>query len=128
MRTFLNLLLLCLFLLFSCKKTDIHFNEIVSNDAIELRSEIQQKGYIETITDSIIKQECFFDKWNKTILTPISGLIEFHDTDGNWVASINFGSGECDQWATKTWDVRTFPDYPDGEKQFSVFSFHKKDK
>ena len=67
MRTFLNLLLLCLFLLFSCKKTDIHFNEIVSNDAIELRSEIQQKGYIETITDSIIKQECFFDKWKEDI-------------------------------------------------------------
>ena len=126
MRTFLYFLLPCFFLLLSCKKTDIYFDEIVSNDAIELRSEIQQKGYVETITDSIIKQDCFFDKWNKTILTPISGLIEFHDTEGNWVASIDFGSGECDQWATKSWNTNIFNENDAGETKFSVFSFYKK--
>ena len=64
----------------------------------------------------------------KTVLTPVSGLIEFYDTDSNWVATIDFGSGECDQWATKTWDVTVFTDSPEGEDKFSVFSFNKKEK
>ena len=53
-------------------------------------------------------------------------MIEYRDVNGNWVASIDFGSGDCDQWATKTWDVRTFPDYPDGENNFQFFHFIKK--
>ena len=126
MRTFFNLILPSFLLLLSCEKSNIHFDEIVSNDAFELRSEIQQMGYIETIADSIHKRNCFFDKWNKTILTPISGLIEFHDAEGNWVASIDFGSGECDQWATKSWNTNIFTEKDSVETKFSVFSFHKK--
>ena len=112
----------------SCQKSDDISSEILSHDAYEMRSELKDRGYIESITNPILKQECFFNEWDKTVLTPVSGLIEYRDVNGNWVASIDFGSGECDQWATKTWDVRTFPDYPDGEKQFSVFSFYKKEK
>ena len=112
----------------SCEKSEDVGTEIISNDAIELRSELQDEGYIETIVDSINKQECFFEEWKKTILTPVSGLIEFYDTDSNWVATIDFGSGECDQWATKTWDVTVFPESPKGEEKFSVFSFYKKEK
>ena len=112
----------------SCEKSKDIGTEIISNDAIELRSELQDEGYIETIVDSINKQECFFEEWKKTILTPVSGLIEFYDTDSNWVATIDFGSGECDQWATKTWDVTVFPESPKGEEKFSVFSFYKKEK
>ena len=112
----------------SCEKSEDIGTEIISNDAIELRSELQDEGYIETIVDSINKQECFFEEWKKTILTPVSGLIEFYDTDSNWVATIDFGSGECDQWATKTWDVTVFPESPKGEEKFSVFSFYKKEK
>ena len=80
------------------------------------------------MVDSINKQECYFDEWKKTVLTPVSGLIEFYDSDSNWVATIDFGSGECDQWATKYWDVIVFPESPEGEEKFSVFSFYKKDK
>ena len=112
----------------SCEKSEDVGTEIISNDAIELRSELQDEGYIETIVDSINKQECYFEEWKKTILTPVSGLIEFYDTDSNWVATIDFGSGECDQWATKTWDVTVFPESPKGEEKFSVFSFYKKEK
>jgi hypothetical protein len=101
----------------SCEKSDDFTTEIISNDAIELRSELQQDGYIETIVDSIVKQDCYFEKWDKTVLTPVSGLIEFYDSNDNWVASIDFGDGSCDEWATKTW-----------ESQFSVFDFVKKEK
>ena len=127
-----NILYLTLttFILFTvaCEKSKVIGTEITSNDAIELRSELQDEGYIETIVDAINKQECYFDEWKKTVLTPVSGLIEFYDTDSNWVATIDFGSGDCDQWASKTWDINVFPESPEGEEQFSVFSFYKKDK
>ena len=112
----------------ACEKSEDIGTNIISNDAIDLRSELQDEGYIETIVDSINKQECYFEDWKKTVLTPVSGLIEFHDADSNWVATIDFGYGECDQWATKTWDVTVFPDSPEGEEKFSVFSFNKKEK
>ena len=123
-------LTLTTFILFTvaCEKSKVIGTEITSNDAIELRSELQDEGYIETIVDAINKQECYFDEWKKTVLTPVSGLIEFYDTDSNWVATIDFGSGDCDQWASKTWDINVFPESPEGEEQFSVFSFYKKDK
>ena len=64
----------------------------------------------------------------KSGFNPCIRLIEFYDTDSNWVATIDFGSGDCDQWATKTWDVNVFPESPEGEEKFSVFSFYKKEK
>ena len=115
-------------LVISCEKYEDIGTEIISNDALDFRLELQDKGYTESIVDSINKQECYFEEWKKTVLTPISGLIEFYDSDSNWVATIDFGSGECDQWATKYWDVIVFPESPEGEEKFSVFSFYKKDK
>ena len=119
--------ILCVGLLFTaCEKTDIQDVEIVSNDALELRSELQEDGYIETISDSIVKEECYFEEWDKTVLTPISGLIGFHDENDNWVASIDFGDGECDEWATKTWDTSIFTEDTSGTSTFSVFEFKSK--
>ena len=46
--------------------------------------------------------------------------------DDNWVASIDFGNGTCDEWATKTWNVDVFPDYPSGTNDFSVFDYKNK--
>ena len=112
----------------ACEKSEDIGIEIISNDAMELRFELQNEGYIETIVDSINKQDCYFEEWKKTVLTPVSGLIEFYDTDSNWVATIDFGSGDCDQWASKIWDITVFPESPEGEEQFSVFSFFNKDK
>jgi hypothetical protein len=120
-------ILLCVGLLFTaCEKTDIQDVEIVSNDALELRSELQEDGYVETISDSIVKEECYFEEWDKTVLTPVSGLIEFHDENDNWVASIDFGGGECDEWATKTWDTSVFTEDTSGTSTFSVFEFKSK--
>jgi hypothetical protein len=119
--------ILCVGLLFTaCEKTDIQDVEIVSNDALELRSELQEDGYVETISDSIVKEECYFEEWDKTVLTPVSGLIEFHDENDNWVASIDFGDGECDEWATKTWDTSVFTEDTSGTSTFSVFEFKSK--
>jgi hypothetical protein len=120
-------ILLCVGLLFTaCEKTDIQDVEVVSNDALELRSELQEDGYVETISDSIVKEECYFEEWDKTVLTPVSGLIEFHDENDNWVASIDFGDGECDEWATKTWDTSVFTEDTSGTSTFSVFEFKSK--
>ncbi len=119
--------ILCVGLLFTaCEKTDIQDVEVVSNDALELRSELQEDGYVETISDSIVKEECYFEEWDKTVLTPVSGLIEFHDENDNWVASIDFGDGECDEWATKTWDTSVFTEDTSGTSTFSVFEFKSK--
>ena len=52
-------------------------------------------------------------KFDKIIVEPIvkledcvyivSGIVEFYKGDA-WVATIDFGDGTCDEWATKYWD------------------------
>ena len=111
-------------LLVSCTKDLIKVEKppsLISNDGIEMRQALQNDGYYEVVVDSILKIDCYFSDWDKTIATPVSGLFEYYDLDDNWVASIDFGDGSCDQWATKTWDVNIFPDYPSGTEEFSVF-------
>ena len=49
----------------ACEKSEDIGTEIISNDAIELRSELQDEGYTEMIVDSINKQECYFEEWKK---------------------------------------------------------------
>jgi hypothetical protein len=41
----------------------------------------------------------------------VAGVIDFYESD-QWVATLDFGDGTCDEWATKTWDG--------GSKQFSM--------
>ena len=49
----------------ACEKSENIGTEIVSNDALELRSQLSDEGYIEIIVDSINKQECYFEEWKK---------------------------------------------------------------
>ena len=52
-------------------------------------------------------------KYDKIIVEPIvkledcvyivSGIVEFYKGDA-WIATIDFGDGTCDEWATKYWD------------------------
>lgn len=108
----------------SCEKAE-HTAEVKSDNVDQTRKAYVDKGYTEVEVNPIVKTNCYFSQWDKTILTPVSGLFEYYDTDGNWVASIDFGDGSCDEWATKTWDVNIFPDYPDGTEDFSVFEYYK---
>ena len=110
-----------IFLFFSCEKKEQMIKEIVSNDAMEQRSNLVEKGYTEVEVNPIIKESCYFEKWDKTVETPVSGLFEYYDENDNWVASIDFGDGACDEWATKTWSVNIFPEHPEGSENFSVF-------
>ena len=121
-----SFLIVCSVLFFvSCKKEDI--NEVInSNDGIQARLSYTQKGYTEIEVSPIFKTKCYFLEWDKEVITPVSGLFEYYDTDGNWVASIDFGDGTCDKWATKTWDINVFTDYPDGTLDFSVFDYKAK--
>ena len=114
-----------LFIFSSCEKEEVAFN-IVSNDAQYMRKAYTEKGYTEVEVSPIVKTSCYFAQWDKTIMTPVSGLFEYYDSDNYWVASIDFGDGTCDEWATKTWDVNMFPDYPSGSKEFSVFDIKGK--
>ncbi len=119
---------LCTSLFFvSCEKEDDHddHDHIVSNDGMQARLAYTEDGYTEVEVNPIVKINCDFDR-AKEILTPVSGLFEYYDADGNWIASIDFGDGTCDEWATKTWDVEMFPEYPAGSEQFSVFEYRKK--
>ncbi|MBJ11147.1 MAG: hypothetical protein CMP66_06805 [Flavobacteriales bacterium] len=117
--------LLGIILIFSSCEKDVAEN-IVSDDAIQQRSAYIEKGYTEVEVAPIIKESCFFEEWDKNILTPVSGLFEYYDSDDNLVASIDFGDGTCDEWATKTWDVDVFPEHPHGSIEFSVFDYKKK--
>lgn len=52
-------------------------------------------NYRKVITEPLVKLEgCDYI---------VSGIIEFYK-DETWVVTIDFGDGECDEWATKTWD------------------------
>ena len=108
-------------ILVSCEKEGDY--DIVSNDAQYARQAYTDKGYTEVEVTPIVKTSCYFAQWDKTIMTPVSGLFEYYDLSNNWVASIDFGDGACDEWATKSWDVNIFPDYPSGSEDFSVFEY-----
>ena len=95
----------------------------VDSDGVQMRMAMQEDGYSETEVNPIEKIECYFEEWDKTVMTPVSGLFEYTDQNGTWVASIDFGDGTCDEWVTKTWDVNVFPDHPEGSEDFSVYKY-----
>ena len=118
------LLVVSVFLFVSCEK-DVAVT-ITSNDAVQARLAYTEKGYSEIEVIPIVKINWYFQDWDKDVMTPVSGLFEYYDSDGNWVASIDFGDGTCDEWVTKTWDINIFPDYPSGSYDFSVFDYKEK--
>ena len=118
------LLIGSVFFFVSCEKDVVE--TITSNDGVQARLAYTEKGYTEIEVNPIVKINCYFPDWDKDVMTPVSGLFEYYDADGNWVASIDFGDGTCDEWATKTWDIDIFPDYPCGTIDFSVFYYKKK--
>ena len=83
----------------------------------------------ETIEFSLARNGS--DKYEKIIVEPListencdfitSGIIEFY-IKNVWQATIDYGDGTCDKWATKTWDPELFPEYPSGSKTFSLSS------
>lgn len=111
----------------SCEKEDHDDHDhVVSNDGTEARLAYIENGYTEVEVNPMVKINCYFSEWDKEVMTPVSGLYEYYDQSGNWVASIDFGNGTCDEWATKTWDINIFPDYPIGSEDFLVFDFKGK--
>ena len=125
-RLFTSFLLIgSIFFIFSCEKEDT-VDTITSNDGVQARLAYTEKGYTEIEVSPIVKTSCYFEQWDKTIMTPVSGLFEYYDANNNWVASIDFGDGTCDEWVTKSWDVNIFPDYPSGSEDFSVFDYKSK--
>ena len=119
------LLISYVFFFISCEKEAI-INNITSNDGVQARLAYTDKGYAEVEVSPIVKITCYFSNWDKDVMTPFSGFFDYYDTDDNWVASIDFGVGTCDEWATKTWNVDIFPDYPSGTNDFSVFDYKDK--
>ena len=112
------------FFFVSCEKDVVE--TITSNDGVQARLAYTEKGYTEIEVNPIVKITCYFSNWDKDVMTPVSGLFDYYDTDDNWVASIDFGDGTCDEWATKTWNVNIFPDSPSGTNDFSVFDYKEK--
>ena len=120
-----SLLIVSVFFFGSCEKEVVN-KTITSNDGVQARLAYTDQGYTEIEVNPIVKIKCYFSDWDKEVMTPVSGLFEYYDADGNWVASIDFGDGTCDEWATKTWDVDVFPDHPSGSNDFSVFKYKDK--
>ena len=120
-----SLLIASVFFFGSCEKEVVN-NNIISNDGVQARLAYTDQGYTEIEVNPIVKIKCYFSDWDKDVMTPVSGLFEYYDVDGNWAASIDFGDGTCDEWATKTWNVDLFPEYPSGSDVFSVFDYKDK--
>ena len=128
MKKSIKLLPFCVLSLFilltSCEKDDSKTNEnseICCENGDGMRMAMQEDGFIEVEINPIEKTDCFFEEWNKTITTPVSGLFEYYDENNNWVASLDYGDGTCDNLATKTWDIDVFPESPEGSLDFSIF-------
>lgn len=75
---------------------------------------IATKTIGDEITEFILKRKKDnFSKYTKVIIEPlirtddcdyiVSGIVDFYRGD-LWVATIDFGDGTCDEWATKIWD------------------------
>ena len=116
---------LSLFVLYtSCEKDDSKTNEnseICCENGDGMRMAMQEDGFFEVEINPVEKTDCYFEEWNKTIVTPVSGLFEYYDENNIWVASLNYGDGTCDNLATKTWDINVFPENPEGSLDFSIF-------
>tara|TARA_B100000902_G_C27221587_1_gene869982 strand:- start:100 stop:489 length:390 start_codon:yes stop_codon:yes gene_type:complete len=108
----------------ACEKNEINKEDnncCDSDNASQMRMAMKEEGYIEVESIPVEKINCYFGEWDKTILTPVSGLLEYYNQNNDWVASINFGDGNCDQWGTKTWDTNIFPEYSEGILEFLLF-------
>lgn len=68
---------------------------------ISLKKEYKEDWYYKIVTEPIVKiEDCDYI---------VSGVVEFYSTkDDSWLATIDFGDGECDEWATKTTNEGTF--------------------
>jgi len=111
----------------SCEKDSDHSHKdddtCCADDTARIRADITKDGYQEVEVESVVKIKCYFEKWDKSVFTPVSGLFEYYDTDDNWVATIDLGNGECDEWGTKSWNTDVFPKDSSGSEKFSVFKF-----
>ena len=109
------------------KKHEDHDHDIVSNDGIEARLSYVNEGYNEVEVEPIVKSLCYFEEWNKEIETPVSGFLNIMMLTKIGL-SINFGDGECDEWGNKNLGCKSFPNYPSGSEDFSVFDYFKDKK
>jgi hypothetical protein len=79
----------------------------VDGETIEfsLKKEGEDDWFYEVITEPLVElEDCNYI---------VSGIIDYYaKKDDSWLATIDFGDGECDEWAIKTWDG--------GSKTFSL--------
>jgi hypothetical protein len=80
-----------------------------------------------------LKKKKTFSKYKKVIMKPlvktndckyiVEGIIKYYDSKtGSYLATIDYGSGTCDEWATKTWAAGSEGDksWPAGSDTFSL--------
>lgn len=77
--------------------------KIVNGKIIEfsLKKEGEDDWFYKVITEPLVElEDCDYI---------VSGIIDFYSNkDNSWLATIDFGDGECDEWATKTTNEGTF--------------------
>lgn len=80
-----------------------------------------------------LKKKKTFSKYKKVIVKPlvktndckyiVEGIIKYYDSKtGSYLATIDYGSGTCDEWATKTWAAGSEggKSWPAGSDTFSL--------
>ncbi len=77
--------------------------KIVGDQILEfsLKKEIGDDWFYKVITEPLVSlDDCDFI---------VAGVIEFYSKkDNSWLATIDFGDGECDEWATKVTEEGTY--------------------
>lgn len=73
--------------------------------SFSLKQMVKDDGFYKVIAEPLMKTDgCDYI---------VSGTVEFYSQkDDSWLVTIDFGNGNCDQWATKTWEG--------GSKEFSL--------
>jgi hypothetical protein len=83
----------------------------------DLKKKKQDSDYKKIIVKPLVKtDDCDYI---------VEGIIKYYNFEtGEYIATIDYGNGSCDEWATKTWAA--YKGVPAGSKIFSLNDWKKK--
>jgi hypothetical protein len=94
-----------------------------SNSEFKLKKNKEGSKYKKVIVKPLVKtDDCNYI---------VEGIIKYYEiSTGEWAATIDYGDGTCDEWATKTWPAGSYGDknWPAGSKTFSLNDWKKGSK
>lgn len=100
---------------------------ILTKDGVSSEFELKKKKEGSKYKKVIVKPLVKTDDCNYIV----EGTIKYYEiATGAWAATIDYGNGTCDEWATKTWPAGSYGDksWNAGSKTFSLDDWKKDGK